>query len=94
MLWLGVIISKLNDQPENITNNLTRKLMLSKNKSALCVKLDAGVWWERRFDLWNGGSGKTGYNSATKIMYGQLNAIRNEIGWLNWGRQIRNGSLS
>lgn len=91
---LGVIISILNDQPENITNKLNTQLMLSeKYNLPICVKLDAEIWWEYRSDLWNWWDpAKPGYNSDNRDNVEWTDWNRNsamKIGWLNWGRQIR-----
>jgi len=94
LVGLGVIISVLNDNPENIVKKLESQLALSeKYDLPICVKLDAEIWWGYRSDLWNWWDpGKSGYNLANKenvewTDWDRDSAIK--IGWLDWGRQIR-----
>lgn len=91
---VGVIISYLNNSPENNLAQLNNYLSLAlKYNLPILVKLDGEQWWDYRSDLWNWWDpAKPGYNPANRENvehYDWASDSAVKIGWRNWGRQIR-----
>ncbi|RYY35116.1 MAG: hypothetical protein EOP46_11145 [Sphingobacteriaceae bacterium] len=91
---VGVIVSYLNNTPENCLAQLNNYLNLSvKYNLPVRIKLDGEQWWDYRSDLWNWWDpGAPGYNPANKdnVEWADWTAdAAVKIGWRNWGSQIR-----